>query len=84
MTVGGDEGDDNDNNEILIDTFSFDTPESTVELAQLAAAIVGSDVPFAVRFVPPELHAACTRLMELPENTALHQTETRGVKRPQV
>ena len=84
MTVGGDEGDDNDNIEILIDTFSFDTYESAVELAQLAAAIVGSDVPFGVRLVPPNLHTACIRRMGLPKNIALHKTETRCVKRPQV
>ena len=84
MIVGCGEDDDNDNNEILIDTFSFDTSESAVKVEQLAAAIVGSDVSFGVRLVPPNLHTACIRLMGLPRNIALHKTETRCVRRPQV
>ena len=72
VTVAGDEGDANDNNEIWIETFAFDTYEKAVELAQLAAAIVGSNVAFGVRLAPPALHAACTRLMKLPKNIALH------------
>ena len=76
MTVGGNEGDANDNNEIWIETFAFDTYEKAVELAQLAAAIVSADDLLGVQFIPPDLHAACTRLMELPKNIALHQTET--------
>ena len=76
VTVAGDEGDANDNNEIWIETFAFDTYEKAVELAQLAAAIGSADDLLGVQFIPPDLHAACTRLMELPKNIALHQTET--------
>ena len=76
MTVGGDEGDANDNNEIWIETFAFDTYEKAVELAQLATAIVTANDHLGVQFIPPDLYAACTRLMELPKNIALHQTET--------
>ena len=84
MIVGVDEDDDNDNNEILIDAFSFDTSESAVKVEQLAAAIVGSDVPFGVRLVPPNLHTVCIRLLGLSKNIAQHETETRCVTRPQV
>ena len=76
VTVGSDEDDANDNNEIWIETFTFDTYDRAVELAQLAAAIqLGHDL-LNVQIIPPDLLAACTKLMKLPKNIALHQTET--------
>ena len=67
------------------DALEFDTYERAVELAKLAASIVGSDSPRGmIVAAPPALHGACTRFMEIKESIALHQTQTRGVKRPQV
>ena len=69
VTVAG------DNNDALV----FDTYERAVELAKLAASIVGSDSPRGmIVAAPPALHGACTRFMEIVENTALHQTQQRG------
>ena len=53
VTVGSNEGDANDNNEIWIEAFTFDTYDKAVELAQLAAAIqLGHDL-LNVQIIPP-------------------------------
>ena len=47
-----------------------------MELARLAAAIqLGHDL-HDVQIIPSDLYAACTKLMEVPKNIVLHQTET--------
>ena len=58
VTVGSDEDDANDNNEIWIETFTFDTYDRAMVLARLAAAIqLGHDL-LNVQIIPLDLHAA--------------------------
>ena len=68
--------DANDNSHIWTETFTFEAYDRGMELARLAAAIqLGHDL-HDVQIIPSDLYAACTKLMEVPKNIVLHQTET--------
>ena len=74
--VGSDGADANDNSHIWTETFTFEAYDRGMELARLAAAIqLGHDL-HDVQIIPSDLYAACTKLMEVPKNIVLHQTET--------
>ena len=74
--VGSDGADANDNSHIWTETFIFETYDRGMDLARLAAAIqLGHDL-HDVQIILSDLYAACTKLMEIPKNIVLHQTET--------